>query len=155
MIRIAPQLPFILLVFLTACTSITDPTLERIEDVEIIEITTDKLGANLNMILFNSNVFALDLASASIKVVVDDIELADVSQTYDAVMPARSEFKMPMAITMELSRLYKDDPLGAITKGLKIISERQLKVRLLGEIKAGKGRAKITVPIDQEELVQF
>ena len=62
---------------------------------------------------------------------------------------------MPVRIDMDLSKLYKDDPLGAISKGLKIINEKQINVLFQGEIKVGKGKAMVSVPIDQLENVKF
>lgn len=143
------------LLFLIGCTSISNPSLERIEDVEIVELSKSKVALNVNLVLMNDNAFALDLASADLQFLVDSIEVAAISQTYDTSMPAESEFDMPMYIEMNLDRLYNDNPIVAITKGLKIMQERQLNVQLLGTMYVGKGKAKIKVPINQDELISF
>jgi hypothetical protein len=38
---------------------------------------------------------------------------------------------------------------------MKILNEKQLLIQILGDIKVGKGSAKFSVPIDQEELIVF
>ncbi len=151
--RILYFLLFVLL--LGSCTSIEDPTLERIEDVEVLTMNKSKVEINANMILNNPNAFALDLENADLKVLLDDVEIADIDQTYETSMPAEGEFKMPIYINMDLDKLYNDNPLQALAKGLEIMSDRKLDVKFQGTIKAGKGMAKISVDVDQLETVEF
>lgn len=154
MIKYIPLLLF-MTVLTISCTSIENPTLERIEDVDIISLSTTKIELNANMILNNPNVFALDLAEANLKAIVDDIELAHIQQTYDTEMEANKEFKMPVSINLAVNKLYQDNPLLALSKGMKIMSEKKITIRFVGNIRVGKGSAKVNVPIDQLEVVEF
>lgn len=140
-----------------SCNNLTleEPTLERIEDVDIKEMNKDRIDMDAHLIINNPNGMALDLASADLDVIVDDIVIANIKQTVDATMPAKAEFKLPVKITMDLAKLYKNNPLGALTKGLKIMSDKKLEVQFKGNIKAGKGVAKLTVDVDQIEIVKF
>ena len=140
---------------LSACTSIEDPTLERIEDVEILTLNKNKVELNANMILNNPNGFALDLEKADLVALLEDVELATIEQTYETSMPANGEFKMPIYVNMNLDKLYKDNPLAALGKGIQIVSDRQLEVKFQGTIHVGKGMAKVAVSVDQEEVVNF
>ena len=88
-------------------------------------------------------------------VYADEIELAKINQTYETTMPSEGEFKMPININMDLDRLYKNDPLGAIGKGLQIMSDKKMDIQFKGTILVGKGFAKISVPVDQLEEVKF
>jgi len=139
----------------SACDSITNPTVERIDNVQIEELSTKAVRGTADMILLNSNSFALDLASADLIALVDDVEVATIKQTYDTKMPAETTFKMPIKLEMNLQKLYEKDPLGALGKGMQIYSARELTITFRGSIKVGKGAAMISVPIDQEELVKF
>ena len=140
---------------LSSCTSILEPTVERIEDVDVVEMTRSKLELNAFMILKNPNGFELDLDNADLTVYVDDVELAKIDQTYETSMPKEGEFKMPININMDLDKLYKDNPLEAISKGLQIMSDKKLNIQIKGTILVGKGFAKISVPVDQIEEVKF
>lgn len=144
-----------LMISLASCADIIEPTIERVEDVDVVEMSKSRLELNAFMVLRNANPFALDLAKANMKAYVDDIELATIDQTFDTSMPANDLFKMPISIKMDLERLYKENPIAAIGKGLQIMSDKKLNVRFKGSIDIGKGMAKITVPIDQEEMVAF
>jgi LEA14-like dessication related protein len=142
-------------IFSSCSTSILEPTIEKIEDVDIIEMSKSKLELNAFMILKNPNGFSLDLAKANMKAYVDDIELATIDQTFDTSMPANENFKMPITIKMDLDKLYRENPIAAIGKGIQIMSDKKLLVKFIGTIDVGKGMAKISVPIDQEEMVAF
>ena len=140
-----------------SCKNLTleEPTLERIEDVDINEMSKERIDMNANLIINNPNGVKLDLASADLNVLVDNVIIANIKQTVDSTMPANSEFKLPVKITMDLAKLYKENPLAALTKGLQIMSDKKLEIQLKGNIKAGKGVAKLTVAVDQVELVAF
>ena len=140
-----------------SCNNLTleDPTLERIEDVDINEMSKDHIDMDAHLIINNPNGVALDLASADLDVIVDNIVIANIKQTLDATMPAKAEFKLPVKITMDLAKLYKNNPLTALSKGLQIMSDKKLEVQFRGNIKAGKGIAKLTVDVDQIEIVKF
>ncbi|MFT4532944.1 MAG: LEA14-like dessication related protein [Saprospiraceae bacterium] len=143
------------LIFSSCSTSILEPTIEKIEDVDIIEMSKSRLELNAFMVLKNPNGFSLDLARANMKAFVDDIELATIDQTFDTPMPANENFKMPITIKMDLDKLYRENPIAAIGKGLQIMSDKKLMVKFIGTIDVGKGMAKVSVPINQEEMVLF
>ncbi len=147
---------FGLAIMLSACNSaLVEPTLEKIEDVDILEMTKSNLELNAHMVLNNPNGFSLDLAGANIKVYVDDVELATIDQTFDTSMPANENFNMPINIKMDLDKLYRENPIAAIGKGIQIMSDKKIKVTFKGTIDLGKGMAKVSVPIDKEEEVSF
>ncbi|MDF1695178.1 MAG: hypothetical protein P1U56_05075 [Saprospiraceae bacterium] len=140
---------------LSSCSSIQEPTLERIEDVDIVEFSKSKLELNAFMVLNNPNSFALDLENADLILFVDDIELATINQTFETTMPQNGEFNMPININMDLDKLYRENPLEAIGKGIQIMSDKKLNVHFKGTIEVGKGMAKVSVPVDQLEEVKF
>lgn len=144
-----------LLLFSCSDIALEEPTLERIEDVDIKEISKELIDMNAQLVIHNPNGVALDLASADLDVLVDNIVIANIKQTVDAKMPAKAEFKLPVRITLDLAQLYKENPLTAFGKGLQIVSDKKIEVQVKGKIKAGKGVAKLSVDVDQLEIVQF
>ena len=144
-----------LVLIFTSCSSILEPTVERIEDVDIVKMTKDNLELNAFMVLKNPNGFELDLENADLTVYLDDIELAKINQTFETTMPKNGEFNMPININMDLKKLYGDDPIAAIGKSLQIMSDKKLNVLFKGTISVGKGIAKVSVDIDQMEEVKF
>ena len=112
----------------TSCDSITNPTFEGVENVVLEEMSTKNLVVKAEMIINNPNPFALDLEEADMYAIVEGRELARINQTFGTEMPANQNFRMPVSIDMDLTKLYADDPLGAISKGLKIMNEKRLDV---------------------------
>ena len=92
------------------------------------EMSTKNLVVKAEMIINNPNPFALDLEEADMYAIVEGRELARINQTFGTEMPANQNFRMPVSIDMDLTKLYADDPLGAISKGLKIMNEKRLDV---------------------------
>lgn len=151
------QLLLLLLSIITmvSCGSVEEPSLTEIQNVEVKEMSTSLVHIEADMILHNPNAFALDLSAADLTATVDDIAIADIDQTYDASMPAKSDFAMPVTIKLDLNKLYNENPMAAIGKGMQILSDRKLDIRFKGTIKAGKGAMKISVDVNQLEEVRF
>lgn len=146
---------FFLVFVLSACTQIKDPSIEGVDNVNIIKMDSKLVDMKADMIIHNPNPFALDLESAKLTASVDDIQIATIDQTYETSMPANSNFEMPVRITMDIEKLYADNPMKALSKGLEIIADRKLEVKFQGTINAGKGIAKVNVSVDQMEIVDF
>jgi hypothetical protein len=56
---------------------------------------------------------------------------------------------------MDLAKLYKNNLLAAICKVLQIISDKKLEKQFKEIIKAGKVLAKLSVDVDQIEIMKF
>lgn len=144
-----------LLFLCSSCNTIQDPTLISVKNVKVIQMNKDMINLNADMVINNPNAFSLDLANTDMTASVDGIVLAEIKQNYDTTMPANADFNMPVNIKMDIKKLYSDDPLLALSKGLKIASEKKLEVKFQGNIYVGKGAAKVSVPIDEIEMVNF
>ncbi len=140
---------------LWSCQSIEEPEITNIEITEVLDVSTKQLSFDGNMIIHNPNPFSLDLANAKIKAMVDGKQLAYIDQVYDTEMPANDDFKMPVHINLDLTKLFEENPLSAIGKGLQLIAERKIKIHFLGDIKVGKGSVKIKVPVDRQFTIDF
>lgn len=146
----------IVLVFaILSCNSIQEPTLISIENIDVKEMNTERIIADATLILDNPNSFALDLENLDISAVAEEIELAHIIQSLESTMPANAEFKLPVSFKMDLKKLYGDNPMLALSKGLEIMAKKSLEVQFKGSIRAGKGSVKVKIPIDQVEEVKF
>ena len=144
-----------IVLFLTACNSIEEPTIKSVSNVDVVQMNRDFIEINADMVIHNPNAFSLDLANTDMTASVDSVEVATIKQNYDTSMPAIADFNMPVNIKLDLKKLYKKEPMLAISKGLEIAAKKRLEVQFLGSIKVGKGSAKISVPIDQLETISF
>jgi len=146
---------FLCCFLVVSCTAFEEPAFEKIENVEIINVSTQQLECQLDLVFYNPNAFALDLAEADLNVSMAETALAEVHQTYESTMPGQSRFSMPVNIILNLQELYGDNPITAMTKGLELMQKRELELQFKGSIKVGKGKTKISVPIDKIDLIRF
>lgn len=145
----------VLIGLVSSCSNIENPSLKSVTNVDVVNMSTDLVDINAEMVFHNPNSFSLDLANTDMIAYVDDIELAVIKQNYEATMPANTDFNMPVNIKLDLKKLYKNDPISALSKGYKIMAEKKLNIKFVGSISVGKGVAKVSVPIDQVETVNF
>ena len=144
-----------IMLLMGSCAEIQDPTVREIENVDVVTMNKSLVEVNADMVIYNPNGFALDLDRADLLAFIDDVEVATINQTYEASMPPRDTFHMPVFIRMDLDKLYNENPLAAIGKSVEILSKRSVEVSLKGSIHAGKGFAKVSVPVDRKEEVKF
>lgn len=140
-----------------SCSSISEPTVERIENVKIESFSQSRVSATADMVLLNDNAVTLDLAAADLVAIADGIEVATIKQNYDMTMQANAESKMPMSLDIDLQKIYDStgDAVEKMNKAIELYSKRELLIQFQGTIKVGRGSAKLSVPIDKEELVKF
>ena len=141
--------------FLSSCNTVQDPIFESVENVKIINASVKNVESTLDLVFSNPNSFALDFAQADLIISMDDVELGEVHQTYEAEMPSQSDFKMPIHVNLDLGKLYGDNVLEAMSKGLELMKKRELELRFQGEIYVGHAKTKIKVPIDRVKTIQF
>ena len=145
----------LLLSFVSCETTIQEPSLVNISHVNINTLNKNLVDVDADLIFLNPNNFELDVASADIKASIDNVEVAIIKQNYDLKMKANVNFEMPVNIKMDIKKLYDENPLAALGKGLQIMSDRSLDVKFSGSLKVGKGVAKISVPVEKELKVKF
>jgi hypothetical protein len=73
------------------------------------------------MTFHNPNNFALDLDKAAINAVYEEKILAKIDQNYETSFPAKSEFKMPLHIDLDVTKIYDYNSLKAVSQGLKLL----------------------------------
>ncbi len=140
---------------LLGCDALQKPEVKDIRNIDVLKVTQDEMELTADLIVHNSNPIGLDLASAQLQILIDDIELGTMQQNLDVKMPPNADFSLPIQLKLDLTRLYKGDLLGAIGKGLQMFSKRSIRLRFLGDIKAGKAKVKFKVPVDQTKEIKF
>jgi len=148
---------FVLSLVGISCSSISEPTVERIQNVKIESFSQTKVSATADMVLRNDNAVTLDLSAADLVAIVDGIEVATIKQNYDMTMQANAESNMPMSLDIDLQKIYDSmgDTMEKMNMAMQLYSKRELLIQFKGTIKVGRGSAKLSVPIDKEELVKF
>jgi len=140
---------------ITGCNSVEDPTLLGIQNVEVLDANKEKISLDAELVFNNPNGFSIDIDNAELMAYLDDVEVASFSQKVNATMKAKEEFHMPFHIDIDMNKIYKMDPMFALTKGLKILRDKKVKIRYVGTIYCGHKSLKIPIEVDREEWVNF
>ncbi len=140
---------------LFACQSVEHPKVLDIDNIKILNASMDQITFKADLVLSNPNAFGLELSSADIDVLLDDVSIGKMTQSLDATMPAKTQFSIPMHIALNLKKLYAENPLDNVGKALQILSKKELNLQFVGEVKAGKGKFKLNIPVEQDKQINF
>lgn len=92
---------------------------------------------------FNPNKFPLRLKNADLDVYVADNFLGHYQLDSTLILPGRDTFMLPVQMTVETAKLLK--------VGLALLNE-DVKVRVDGNIKVGRGAIFVNVPLNYEGI---
>jgi LEA14-like dessication related protein len=132
----------ILVLAFFACSKPVSPSYLGYEDFRL-----EKFGLKSNILttrvkLYNPNTYPLKLKSASIDVYINDDYLGHTSVDTLIVLPGRDTTFVPLRLNASAKDL--------LSNTLKVFLNPDVKVRIKGSAKAGRGNVFINVPIDYE-----
>jgi LEA14-like dessication related protein len=144
---IVPVLFFVLLT-LTSC--IKPLSLGKIEEVQIDKISGENLKIVVYVPIGNPNYFKINLTEMNLDVSINGKLLGSVKNVSHFTIKANSNdsYKVPLNIKLE----------NMLTSALTLFSaysEKQVKIRLKGQIVAGSWFASKTFDIDEENVVDL
>jgi LEA14-like dessication related protein len=131
----------------TSCKPKEDIVLRNVRDI-VVDVTTEPT-LKAQAILYNPNNIKIKLRKIAIDVYVDGRKSGRVDQEPKLVIPAASEFKVPLVVTLNMKEMGLLDTIFGIVGGKK------LKVRYKGSISVTYKGLPIRVPVDYESEVRI
>ncbi len=133
-----------LLFFLSSCSKPSSPKYVGYETfkVEKVGLKDNILSTKVN--LYNPNNYALKLKSASIDVFINNDFLGHSSLDSLITLPGKDTTFVPLRLTASAKDL--------LSNTLKVWLNPDVKVRIKGSARAGRGSFFINVPIDYEGM---
>ncbi len=134
--------PLLAVLLLSACAKPKDLVFTRVENfgVRLLGLRESVVGADVYF--YNPNGFALQLRRADFDVYLNGRHLGRAGFDTLLHMPARDTFALPIVVRASAA--------DALSSGLGAALAREVKIRLDGSVKAGKGRVFIRVPVNYE-----
>lgn len=131
----------ILLAGLLSCSQPKQLVYQDVKNFRIgnLDVTQPKVGMDLQF--FNPNSFSLTLKDASIDVYINDQFIGHGNLTSSFQVPAADTFLMPVILSADLKNVFSN--------ALAIVFNKEVKVRLQGSVKAGRG-VMLSIPIYYE-----
>jgi LEA14-like dessication related protein len=138
-----PYLFVIAVVFaLGACRTPASPTYLGYEDFRIEQVGLNNNILSTRVKLYNPNAYPLQLKSASIDVYLNDDYLGHSQLDSLIILPQKDTSYVPLRLTASAKDL--------LSSTLKLLLNPEVKVKIKGTARAGRGGLFINVPIDYE-----
>lgn len=127
---------------LSACRKPASPTYHGFEDFKVEQVGLKNNILSTRVKLYNPNLYPLQLKSASIDVYLNDDFLGHSSLDSLIILPQKDTTFVPLRLTASAKDL--------LSSTMKIWLNPEVKVKIKGTARAGRGGLFINVPIDYE-----
>ena len=146
---------FILLLTLCSitlnCSVNKKPEFLRVENIQVLESTSEYLTLTADALFLNPNDIAGQLKTDGIKVLVNDNQMATVT-TESFKVPAKKEFSIPLQAKIPIDSIISNKNIGDL---LGSLFSKKLKVQYVGDIKYKVLGFSHTYKIDKTEDVKI
>lgn len=132
---------------------VKDIEFKRLEKVSISNIKNKNASLKGTFVLYNPNPVKIDLKNANFDVWLDGKEIGKISQTIDALLPAKGEADVTLEMDIDLADVWTIEKGGILDMGLKLLRNEDLIVRYKGAFKTGKSA--VSIPIKVEETINL
>jgi LEA14-like dessication related protein len=131
-----------LLVFIlfASCNSVKDLEFKEIKNVRLEKLGFAKSTLSAEVVYYNPNNFSLELNQSEFDVYINNNLLGHSSQLTQVKVPNRQAFSLPIHFELDMKNLLKNGVNGLIHK--------EVEIRAVGKIKAGKAGLFKILPVD-------
>lgn len=122
------------IVLLISCSINEKPIFVNVDNFKVVDATSKKISITASAHFENPNDVGGKLETDGIKVLVNDVEMAEMkSEAFE--VPARKEFIVPMAVDIPLDSLQKKLDTNFLANLIGTLLSQKMKVQFKGKIK--------------------
>lgn len=126
---------FILIVFFfTNCSVKKKPIFIKVDNVKIVSLKTDTIRLQAKAYFKNENDIGGKIATDEIKVIINEVEVAQVSSE-EFKVPANKEFSIPLNVVVPANRVFQKNKGGLLGGIINSVLNKSVQVRFKGVIK--------------------
>ena len=130
------------LFLLSSCSKPKNPSYHGYEDFRVEKVGVKNTILSTRVKLYNPNAYALKLKSASIDVYLNNDYLGHSAIDSLITLPGRDTTSVPLQLTASAKDL--------LSNTLKVWLNPDVKIRITGSARAGRGSLFINIPINYE-----
>lgn len=128
----------ILTIFMLACANPKQLEYRDIDSIQLKELSLKpKIG--MNILMYNPNSYGVTMKSANIGVYINEKHVGDAVLDGKVKVPGLDSFLVPVILNADLS--------GVFLNAYSLLANKELNIRLQGNVKAGKG-VFVNIPIN-------
>ena len=136
--------------YMTGCERPQEaPVFKRMGNIEVTKITGSEAYLNANAYFYNPNNVKMKLTKIDVDVEVEGNKIGSINQSVKTLIPAMSEFKVPLDATFDMKQV------GFLKSVFSILGGKKLKVHYKGFIRVNFHGIPVKVPVDYEDEVRI
>jgi LEA14-like dessication related protein len=128
------------MVLLSGCQKPKDLVFKDFKNLTVDKLSFSGAALRVDLVYYNPNNISLQLNRTDLDIFVDSTFLGHSSQDVQIAIPKRSDFTLPLKVDLDVKNLLKN--------GISALLKKDVKVRMLGSVKIGKGGVYKSFPID-------
>ena len=105
----------------------------KVDDIKIINITSDTIRLGANAYFNNPNDVGGKMYTDQIKVIINDAAIAQVSSDVFKI-PSRKDFTIPLKIAIPSKQIFENKKNGILGGLLNVLTNKPVKVQLKGNL---------------------
>ena len=149
------HLYFILLFLVfTSCSVSEKPIFIKVDNVKVSSFTGDTIRLKANAFFTNPNDVGGKIATDEIKVIVNGVEVAQVSSD-EFEVPARKEFTIPLKVAIPAKKVFDNNKNGVLGGLLNSFLKKSIEVQFKGDLKYKFFGFSSEYPIDEIQNIKF
>ncbi len=133
--------------FLTGCSTPKDLVFKEYKNLKLQNLGFSDAVLAVDLVYYNPNNIGLQLSRTDLDLYVDSAYLGHSTQDVQINVGARKEFTLPLRVNVDLKNLLKN--------GLNSLTSKEVAVRLVGNVKVGKGGIYKTFKVDYTSMQNF
>lgn len=141
-------------VFITGCSISSKPAFKYIDNIEITNISLGNVTLNANAVFNNPNSLKGKLSINDIHLFVDNRNVGVISAK-EFIVPARTEFAIPLQGTFSISKIYNENKNSIFGSILRVIQTDSITVQYKGHIKYYLGDFSYPYVINKEQKIRL
>lgn len=136
------QMIFVLLVSIgiMSCNALKPFEVKSFRNFTIDKVGFSKSVLKVELEIYNPNVFGLELNRTVMDIYINGQLLGHTDQPVQVRVPSRKNFWLPVSIELDMKNMLRNIGTALINK--------EVTVRAVGTVRAGKGKIMKTIPFD-------
>ena len=124
---------------LSSCTQPRQLVYQDVQNFRLANLNLERPALGMDLRFYNPNNFGLTLKDANINVYINNTFVGNASLTNTFDVPGLDTFLLPVTLTVDIKNIFPN--------ALSILFNKEVELRLQGNVKAGKGLF-VNVPIN-------
>lgn len=132
-----------------------EPEFREIRNAELLNVQGNEAEIFAEVVFYNPNRFGITLLNTDLRVLIDDEEVARLTQTIMTDIRPHSEFTLPLRCKADLLKLGLSQTLSGMLLKLLDQEKRKFRLRLSGTCRFKNRNSIVRLPIDHEESISI